>query len=95
LALRAHLKGTHSGIGTVIGNIFYYGETRPTIGAVGERVMVAPVSRVENLLKASLAGGNIWRNQLILAFLSDAVADFEPFVICGGMIGDRNAFYTG
>ena len=48
-ALGAHLEVRHGGHGPVVGHRAGYGEPRPAVRAVGERVAVAPVRGVEEL----------------------------------------------
>jgi len=94
LALRTHSEGTHGGFGTVVRNVLYYGEPGTAISTVGERIAVAPVFRTDDFLEASLTGGDIRGNQLVLAFLCNAAADFEPIVVCGSVICNRDMFYA-
>jgi len=94
LALRTHSEGTHGGFGTVVRNVLYYGEPGTAISTVGKWIAVAPVFRTEDFLEASLAGGDIRGNQLVPAFLRNAGADFEPLVVCGRVICNRDMFYA-
>ncbi len=52
-ALGAHLEARHRGRRPVVGHRAGYGEARPAVGAVGERVAVAPVRWVEDLCRGS------------------------------------------
>jgi hypothetical protein len=61
LAFGAHLEAGHRGRGAVIRNRAGYGEARAAVGAVGERVAVAAIRRVEDLPQAVFAGGDIRR----------------------------------
>jgi len=49
----------HRGGGPVVGNAGDDGQPRPAVGAVGERVAVAPLERVQHLGAAARAGGGV------------------------------------
>jgi hypothetical protein len=84
----------HRGLGAIVWNILDNGKTRATISTVGKGVAETPVSGVENFFAAGLAGGDIWRDQLILAFLGNAMAYLEFPVVSRRMIVDGNSFYA-
>ena len=67
-AMRAHLEVLHGGVGAVIGDIGDNRKARAAVGAVGKRIAVAPVGRVEDLLEAVGAGGDIRGNKLVFPF---------------------------
>ncbi len=48
-AVRAEPESVHGRVGPVVGKIAEYGEPRPTVDAVDERVTEAPVARVAHL----------------------------------------------
>jgi hypothetical protein len=95
LALRAHLEVVHGSFGAVIRHTFNYGKPRATIGAVGERIAVAAVLRIHHLAKTSLAGGHIWRNELVFASLSLALPNLKGFVTDRAMILNRYVLNVG
>ena len=61
-AFLAHFKLVHAGAGPVIGQGFDNSKSRATVGAVGKRILVAPISRVKYFLKTVRAGGDIRKN---------------------------------
>src|SRR5919199_846599 len=63
LAVGAHLEVCHRGHGPVVGHRAGYGEPRAAVGAVGERIPVAPVCRIEEFLKTLRTGCYVWRDQ--------------------------------
>ncbi len=58
-AFRAHRERAHRGACPIIGHAFDDGEPRPAIGAVGERIAIAPVGRVGHFRGALLARGEV------------------------------------
>jgi hypothetical protein len=77
LALGTHGKIFHGGGGPVIGNLFNYGETRPTVGAVDKRIAVASVCGIKELFQTFSAGSYIRRDEDELALLLYALSDSE------------------
>ena len=61
----------------VVGQVLDDGEPRAAVGAVGERVVVAPVGRVEQLAPAVVAGGDVRRDELVGAGVGVALEDDE------------------
>lgn len=95
LALGAHLEGAHGGFRTVIGHTLNYGEPRATIGAVGEWIAVAAVLRIRYLVKTSLTGGHIWRNELEFTSLDLALSNLEGLVTGRSTILNSYVLNTG
>ena len=58
-----HWKHSHGGVGTVVGNSANDGEAGPAIGAIDERIAIAPVSRIEQFAEAIGTDGDIGRDQ--------------------------------
>jgi hypothetical protein len=63
LAGLAHAEGFHRGVGAVVGNSINNGITGPAVGTVYKWIAVPAVLRVENLVKAVFADGNVGRNK--------------------------------
>ena len=59
----AHRERRHRRRGPVVGHVARDGEPRPAVGAVGERVAIAAVGRVEDFADAFRAGREIRRNR--------------------------------
>ncbi len=62
LAGRAHLETRHRGLRPVVRNAPRDREPRPAVGAVQERIAIAPVGGIEQLAQTVGAGGRIRRN---------------------------------
>jgi hypothetical protein len=92
LASGAHLEVTHGCLGAVIGHVLDYGEARSAIGAVGKRVTIAAVTRIQQLTKASLTRGDIGGDELVFAFFSKAVTDLKTCMADRRMISDSYVF---
>jgi hypothetical protein len=92
LALGTHLEIAHRGLRAVIGHAFNYGKAWTAIGAVGEGITVAAIFRIQQLIKASLAGSDIWRNELVFPSLSLALPNLEVLVTDRAMILDSYVF---
>ena len=60
LAIGAERKTRHSGLGSVVGDVFDDGEARPAVGAIDEGIMIAAVRWVEEFAQAVGADGNVW-----------------------------------
>jgi hypothetical protein len=88
LALRAHLKGTHSRFGAVIWHALNYGEPRATIGAVSEGIPKAAVLRFHHLAETCRTGSDIGRDKLVLPSLCLATSNLKALVLAGGIILD-------
>ena len=52
LTFRTHLETAHGGQWAVIGNVIDDGETRSTVGAVGECISISSVGFIEDLFSA-------------------------------------------
>ena len=63
LACRAHRKDAHSRLVPIIRHILDNRKAGTTIGAVGERIAVAPVSGIEELTQTVVTGGGIGRDK--------------------------------
>ena len=63
LALRAHPENPHGGVDPVVGEAFDQAEARPAVRAVGERVAVAPVPRIEDLAPAIGASREVGQDE--------------------------------
>ena len=59
----AHREPGHGGVGPVVGDVRGDGETRPAVGAVGERVAVPAGAGIPDLGEAVPAGGNVRGDQ--------------------------------
>ncbi len=79
--LRTHRKTGHGRFGPVIGHILYYSETRSAIGAVYERIAVAPVTRIKDLPPAVVTYSDIRGYHYLMAFLLDTVQNLEIRII--------------
>ncbi len=64
MAVGAHLEGSHSGLRSVVGDVFDDGEARAAVGAVDEGVAVTAVGGVEELAQAVRADAVIWGDGL-------------------------------
>ncbi len=60
--VRAERETRHGGVGPVVGDVTDDGETRAAVGAVDERVAIAPIGRVEQLAQAVGADAHIRRD---------------------------------
>src|SRR5437764_10955968 len=63
MAGRAHWEDAHRCLVTVIRDILDNGEARATVGAVDERIAIAPVRGIEEFLQTVITGGSIRRNE--------------------------------
>src|SRR5579859_2399057 len=63
LADRAHGKGTHGGLVTIIGNILNDSKARAAVRTVHEGIQIPPIGRIKQFSQAIVAGGGIGRNQ--------------------------------
>ena len=82
LALRAHRKVRHAGPHPVVRHTVEYGRSRTARGAVYERMQVAPVGLVEELLAALFAGRDVGRHEDLAQYLL-ALDDPEVIVLAG------------
>ncbi len=86
-ALGAHRETRHGGSRPIVGNVARDGEARPAIGAVGERVAIAAVGRIENFGQAIGANRDIGRDRKPTLRTAAAADYFETFEMLG-----RNRF---
>jgi len=80
LAIRAHNEAAHGGVGPVVGQRLDDGETWTAVGAVGERIAIAAVARVEDFGQAVGAGGDVGQHQDRLGAMLLAVPDLKALV---------------
>ncbi len=73
----AQRERAHRRLGPVVGELVDDRGARPAVGAVGERVAVAPVRRVEQLAQAVVAGGDVGREQAVGRRGGHALVDRE------------------
>ncbi len=78
LARRAERKLAHAGPGPVVRQIFDDRGPRAAVGAVGERVAIPPIGRVEQLAQAVVAGGDVGRKEAFGRGDGLALLDLEP-----------------
>ena len=74
---RAEREAPHRRALTVVGQVLDDREARAAVGAVGERIVVAPVGRVQHLAPAVRAGGDVRRHQLVGVRVDQAAEDGE------------------
>ena len=88
-ACRAHREARHRRQGAVVRDPADDAEARPAVGAVGERVAVAPVGRVPQLPQAIGAGGAVRRDRRVGPPVGRALADREAATADGiALLGD-------
>ena len=90
LAPGTHPEAAHRGLGSVIGDILNNGKAGTTVGAVGERVAVTPVTRRQDFLETVSASGNIRGNQLVFTLFGDALLNLETLITDGCLAGSRD-----
>ncbi len=96
LAFGAHREFGHGSGRAVVGQPAHDGEARAAVGAVDERVVVAPVLRVEQLFHAGIAGGQVGRNQSGIGFGAFfREADLERVEAFQGHFGDGDLLHLG
>jgi hypothetical protein len=84
LTVLAHAKRRHRGRCPVVWHVARDGETGAALGAVDERISVAPVCRIEQLPQARLTGRQICWNRHPSIGLFIAVNDGEGIDRLGG-----------
>ena len=77
VAVRAHGKAPHGGQGPVIGHVFDNGKAGAAVGAVDERIAVAPVLRVQQLPQAVRAETDVRGDERVALRLHAAVENAE------------------
>ena len=80
LTVGAHDKLIHRRLRPVVGDVLNDRKSRPAVGAVGERVIVAAIAGREDLPLAVFAGGDIGRDKLILVLHALALVDHKLVV---------------
>ena len=80
VAIRAHGKAGHRGLGPVIGDVFNNGKAWAAVGAVDEGIAVAPVPGVTQFPQAVLTDANVRRDQGVAEFLPLALTNLKAFV---------------
>ncbi len=83
LALRTHCERFHRGVRAVVRQGFDDAEAGPAIRAVGERIAVATIGRIENLAQAIGTGGNVRQNERGFIAAGFTLADFKTGVTDG------------
>ena len=91
----AERKHCHGRGRAIVGNVAHDGVARSAVGAVGERILVAPVSRVGEFPQAIGAGGKIRRDQGELAAFRGAVPDGESSLAKGGDLAGLRLLNAG
>ena len=81
LTLRAHVKARHRRGGAIVGYARDDGKARATVGAVCERIPIAPVFGIEQLAQAIGTGCDVGRDQLVSARLALAFQDRESLAL--------------
>ena len=76
----AHGKLTHGGLGPVVGDVLYDGETGAAVGAVYKGVAVTPVGRVKKLSQAVGADAHIWGDKGISLILHQTFSYLKALV---------------
>src|SRR5579883_1931028 len=89
LAGRAHRKATHRRLGTIVGDVLDDGEARAAIGAIDERIAVAPVPRIEKLMQAIDADCGIGRDERLTFAVGLAVGNHKLCLVARGDRLDR------
>ena len=91
LALNAHPEARHGRLGAVVGNAHDDREARTAVGAVDERVAVAPVGRVEELRETRVAGRHVGGDQRVRLAVALGWQDPEAALARGlnALGGDR------
>src|ERR1019366_9625299 len=82
-ALGAHRETRHRGRRPIVGNVARDREAWPAIGAVGERVPISAVGRIENFGQAIAANRDIGRNRKPTLRTTPALDYFETFEMLG------------
>jgi hypothetical protein len=80
LALRAHRKIFHRGVGAVVRERLDDAESRATIGAIGEGIEEASVLWIKDFAHTIRAGSDVRQHQSGLGSAGVAFADFEAVV---------------
>src|ERR1035441_2627085 len=60
---REHLEDSHRRARAIVGQRFDNSEARPAVGAVGERIAISAIGRIENLSLTFAASCNVWQDQ--------------------------------
>ena len=93
-AFGTHHEGGHAGARTVVGQCADDGKTRPAVGAVGKRVVPAPVARIAQFGQAGSAGGGVGA-QLGAHAVGSAALDAETFALGQAAGGALDAVDAG
>ncbi|MBS1248988.1 MAG: hypothetical protein MAG431_00559 [Chloroflexi bacterium] len=92
---RAHGKGRHGGLGSVVGDILDDGKTRPAVGAIDEGVTVAEVVGVKEFPEAIVADADIGGYGLEGVGQGLGVDDFESGEPVGRVLLPRDGVDLG
>ena len=79
---RTHFEMPHGGVGAIVGKRFEDAEARTAVGAIGERVPIAPIGRFEQFAQAVATGGNVGNNQSGRRAGAETLANSERGVAC-------------
>ena len=77
VAVRAHGEGAHGGLRPVVGDILDDGKARAAVGAVDERIAVAPVRGIQQLAQAVVTDADIRGNEGVAQRLALTRQDLE------------------
>jgi hypothetical protein len=82
-AIAAHLKMAHGRALAIVGNILDDGKSGTAIGAVDERIAIAPIRRIEKLFETIVTGRRVRRDQYTPLLFAAAADDAESlFALC-------------
>jgi hypothetical protein len=81
LASWTHGKDLHGCLFTIIRDILYDREARATVGTVNERIVIAPVGRIEQFVQAVVTGRTIGRNECLALVPMFTVCDDEAILV--------------
>ena len=76
-ALRAHREFFHRGVRAVVGQRFNDAEARAAVGAIGKRITVATIFRIEDFAETIRTRGNVRQHQRGLVAAGFARPDFK------------------
>ena len=77
IAIRAHGKSAHGGLGPVIGHIPDNRKARAAVGAVDEGIAISPIRGIEQFPQAVVTDGDIRRDQRIAQSFGLAAEDLK------------------
>ena len=77
VAVRAHRKCAHRGLGPVIGHVLDDRKARAAVGAVDKGIAVTPIGRVAQLAQAVVTDADVGGNERVALRLGFALQDLE------------------